>query len=210
MIIAAIVKKWGRGDGAIVGKGWGAVMALLFLNAVATSIGRIVLADLPLNWDLSADPSIQAALSDSGQPFQSAELALAYLRQLPEFAGLPENAIPAFLASHIRASGNHFRLNYDQRLIQSLSRFAGRSFDLEALIRKIEAPVLLIGGKSGRPPIARQRFYPESTIADLTSDKPVHFALPRQLLLVLGFLTTAVLPLNPRSDKEHPGNAVPL
>ena len=71
----------------VIGKGWGALLALGLARLPELTVSRLVVADLGLPWKLTIDEAV--ATASQGPGFTSLEEARRVLAGSAEFEGLP-------------------------------------------------------------------------------------------------------------------------
>lgn len=193
---AAVFDRYRSAARAVIGIGWGAVVALLALRASRVPISHFVSAELPLDFSVDTDPVIASSLAAPGSTFASAEAALAFLLATPEFAGANGVASPT-LTHRIRHSATGWRLNHDDGIVQRTQDFAGRHFDLAALFPGPPVDLMLMYGRrpEATEAAALARFRsaaPSRTIVSgLGAGHRLLLREPGELLTILGFLRSA-------------------
>lgn len=177
---ASVVGKYARG-GAVLGMGWGALIALLGLGVARVRPNKIIAVDLPLDFSIDTDPVIARAFADRGRTFTTAAEAAAYVRSSPEFAALPPDAD---LTHRVRAEGAGYRLSHDDEVMHRTADFGGRGYDLRQVLAGTGTQTLLLsaGVPSSETPA-------NCTVAGgLSPAGPLLLSSAAEQLMVLGFL----------------------
>lgn len=134
----------------LVGMGWGAVIGLLGARMAGVVPASLVICELPLDYDVGADPVVRRAEADLGRRFADEGEGLRHLLTSPEFSMLRPRNAP--LLHRLVAAGTGFRLNYDDAIVARTAAFGGRVFDVARLFPEAGARTLLVYG--GTPPEA--------------------------------------------------------
>lgn len=176
---AAVLDKYGR-DATILGCSWGAVIALLGLALAGGKPRPFIAVDLRLDFSIDDDPVIAQAALDRGKGFPSAQAALEHVRKSPEFYALPPGAD---ISNRIRVDGAHYRLNYDDAILQPTQYFGGRRYDLnQTLAARGTSVLLLSAGPAQQAPAAF------TSIGELGRQGPLLLRSPHEHYLILGYL----------------------
>ena len=174
----------------IVGKGWGALLALLLNTRVNFELERLVVSDVPLLWSVNVDTLPRPELA------AGADLAAARdgLVASPEFAGMrPERAAELAAGRLRQAPDGTVSLAYDPSIIEPLRRFAENALDTASLLKKLGVPLLyLTAGRlsdGDRQALDAVGLPPGSVRAEeLRPGGRVHFTSSREQVLLLRFL----------------------
>lgn len=182
----------------VVGKGWGALLALGLARLPELTVSRLVLADLGLPWKLSIDDAVAGAAKGPG--FTSLEEARRLLAGSTEFRGLaPRRALP-LIDGRLRQTDVGYGLDFDPALLsaEATARFA--KVRITPLLEGIRARLLYLSA-AGLPQRDRLRLHaimaaaPNRTFADnLSRTTRLHFTSSHELLLTLGFLVNRYTP----------------
>lgn len=177
---AAVLAKY-AGGGAVLGMGWGALIASLGLGVARLRSNKVVAVDLPLDFSIDTDPVIVRAFADRGRSFASVGDAIAHVRTSPEFTGL---AADADLTHRVRLDGAVCRLSHDDEVTHRTADFGGRGYDLRQVLAGSRAPTLLLsaGAASSDAPANC------TVIGDFCAKGPLLLRSAAEQLLVLGFL----------------------
>ncbi|WP_299642641.1 alpha/beta hydrolase [Devosia sp.] len=188
--LMALIQRFKRGPTIIIGKGWGALVALLLNVRMTLDLDRLIATDVPLNWTVDEDrlPSADAL------EFATLEQARQSVLGSPELANLPEPAASALVDGRVRqTTGGRYALRFDPVLVGQLRRVQQRSLDTTRLFARIRSPLLYLSANP-LPQGERNRLQaalanPQSAIAEsLSPGGQIHFNSAHQQLLVLGFL----------------------
>lgn len=186
---------------AVVGKGWGAVLALGLAQTPEVSVSRLVLADLGVPWKLQVDDAVAEAARGPG--FTALDEARGLLATSTDFRGLSPKRALSLIDGRLRQNARGYTLNFDPALLsaEAIGRFG-----------KVSTPRLFAGVKarmlymSAGPVSLRDRARLRSVLsetpggsisvaANLTKAPHVHLVSDHELLLTLGFLLNR-LPLD--------------
>lgn len=189
---AAVLQKYGTAKTAVIGLGWGAVIALVLLNRTRAPVAKLLLCEVPLNFSPLADPVITRAIADAGMSFATREEAARHILTSPEFESIKAGD-PGQVAHRMRPAEGRFRLNHDDGIVARLGNFAGRTFDLAQLLRKPAAQTLLLYGRAldeaSRTTVDRLRPAARIDCVDgLTPSGPLLLRTVPELLVALGFI----------------------
>jgi pimeloyl-ACP methyl ester carboxylesterase len=185
---AAALAKYGTDRPAIIGMGWGGLIAMLAADLSVTRATRIVITDLPLDFSVEGDAVIARALADAELSFATEQEALAHVAAGPEFAGQPDIDI-----RHRIESG--YRLAFDARIPLGTRRYGGRQYDLRALCGDRDAELLLMSGRANIG-VAEMRAYSASrpgtyVAAGQGEGERALLRTPAEIFTILGFLGSA-------------------
>ena len=177
---ASVLGKYAR-SGAVLGMGWGALIALLGLGVARVRPNKIIAVDLPLDFSIDTDPVIARAFADRGRSFANAAEAAAYVRTSPEFAALPKDAD---LTHRLRVDGSGYQLSHDDEVTHRTADFGGRGYDLRQVLAGTRTETLLLsaGMSEGDAPANC------AVVDGLSSAGPLLLRSPAEHLIVLGFL----------------------
>lgn len=182
----------------LIGKGWGALLALGVAGLPEANVSRLVLADLGFPWRYAVDEAIAEA--SRGPHFTSLEEARQLLATNSEFDGLQPGRKLSLIDGRLRQANEGYRLDFDPALLseEALARFA--KVATNGLFEGVTARTLYLsaGAIPGRD---RQRMRrvglpsPTRSVAEnVAPGKRVHFTSAHELLLTLGFLDSRSLP----------------
>ena len=182
----------------LVGKGWGALLALGLAGMPELSVSRLILADLGFPWKLQVDEAVSAAVR--GPAFATLDAARQLLAASSEFEGMTPRRMLPLLDGRLRQSGDGYGLDFDPVLLseEAIGRFS--RMPTGALFAGVKARTLyLTGGALAERERERMREAgfpgPTRSIAEnVAPGKRAHFTSAHELLLTLGFLSSRALP----------------
>lgn len=177
---ASVLDKYARG-GAVLGMGWGALIALLGLGVARVRPKKIIIVDLPLDFSIDTDPVIARAFADRGRSFATAGEAAAYVRASPEFAALPGDAD---LAHRVRLDGAGYRLSHDDEVTHRTADFGGRGYDLRQVLAGTGTETLLLSASAASSDTPANC----TVVGGLSPAGPLLLRSAAEQLMVLGFL----------------------
>jgi pimeloyl-ACP methyl ester carboxylesterase len=178
----------------IIGKGWGALLALLLNAKMSFALDRLVVTDAPLSWSVDEDELPPADQLE----FASLEAARQSVLASRELANLPEPFAAILADGRIRATeSGRSALRFDPSLIAQLERYRGGALDTARLLARVSSPLLYLASNTlpdeDRSALQASLTNPGSTIADaLAPNGRIHFNSAHQQLLLLGFLKNRV------------------
>ncbi|MEO0916424.1 MAG: alpha/beta fold hydrolase [Pseudomonadota bacterium] len=186
-VLGAVLKAHHLQQNAILGQGWGAMMAVLFGTFVHVSFSRLFLCDLPLQWSYAADNKAQlwAQLSELA--------AISDAEFLREADALTHSELPgraAFLKAleaRIDAVEGKPRLSIDPAIFAHLEEGRDKSYDLAKALGNVRAPLTLLQGKTADLPlIGRQDVSGSADYVSLDHESDLSWANPALLFPVVG------------------------
>ncbi|MEL6640007.1 MAG: alpha/beta hydrolase [Pseudomonadota bacterium] len=145
-VLFALLKEHGLKQNAVLGQGWGAMIALLFESFMARPLENMYLVDLPAHWSYATDRAAQTWSA----------LALICTKSPQDFLAQAEKAVPQDLAGRdelltlaverVRiVEGNH-QLALDPAIFANLSKSETKNYTLESALSKLRSPTQLLQG----------------------------------------------------------------
>lgn len=196
--LLTLAQSLGNSPLMVIGKCWGAVLALGLARLPELTVSRLVVADLGFPWKLAVDDAVAKAANGPG--FTSLEEARRLLASSAEFDGLtPRRALP-LIDGRLRQTDVGYGLDFDPALLstEATARFA--KVRITPLFEGLRARLLYLSAGS-LPQRDRLRLRaimaaaPNRTFADdLSQAARLHFTSSHELLLILGFLLNRFLP----------------
>jgi pimeloyl-ACP methyl ester carboxylesterase len=195
--LMAVMQRFADRRIIIVGKGWGALLALLLNVKLTFDLERLIIADAPLLNSSQGD-----RLSETAQiEFDTLDEARHSILASSEFAGIPEPTASALAEGRVRRSeGGRFALRLDPALVHRLTRLRDRDRSVNAvgLLERVKSSVLYLSAdmlsEHERRILRAAMVSPLSALADgLAPGGRVHFNFAHQQLLVLGFLESRLI-----------------
>lgn len=194
-VLANIMRHFGTADNNIViGKDWGAGIALLVLSRMGARVGKVVISDLEPVWTPEGAPDVQRLMRDADRTFESLDEARNYVLEGGSLASLSPVTREAFLMRRIRRDEAGFRMQWDPGLAHKFAQLKVRSFNLSRLLMGTSSEALLLYGpkvsEAERKVIdAITTLRPQTHMVDgLTEAGPVHYSDFGQVMLTLGFI----------------------
>jgi pimeloyl-ACP methyl ester carboxylesterase len=183
---------------SIIGKGWGALLALGVAGLPEANVVRLVLADLQFPWRLTVDDTIAGAVRGAALPTLEAARQLVVAGS--EFAGVQPSRMLSLIDGRLRQVDGGYRLDFDPALLseEALARFSQIATD--PLFSDIKARILYMTASALGD---RERHHlrgvgipsPTRSFAESVGlSERIHFTGAHELLLTLGFLTSRFLP----------------
>ena len=183
----------------LVGKGWGALLAIGLASLPEISVSRLVLADLGFPWKLQVDEAVAEAAKGPG--FATLKEARQLLAASAEFEGMNPRRMLPLIDGRLRQAGKGYGLDFDPVLLsEEASRFT--KMTTGPLFEGVKARTLyMTGGPLGQSERSRLREvgFPgasRSIAENVAPGKRVHFTSAHELLLTLGFLSSRSLPID--------------
>jgi pimeloyl-ACP methyl ester carboxylesterase len=183
----------------VIAKGWGGLLTLLLLRHFKFNLKRLVLADLPLRWDIGQ--SAQWVAAAQGLAFPSLDHARRSLSALTEFRTLSTAAANAVIDTRVAHSDEGaYKLAFDPKILTAAARYDNQTVDTGPLLHGVNSWMLHL---SSDPLSDADRV----RLSALLSERPnqdfadglavggrIQFDTAHQRLLTLGFLGTRVMP----------------
>jgi len=182
----------------VVGKGWGALLALALARLPEVTVSRLVVADLSFPWKLAVDEAVAEATTRPGS--YSLEEARRLLADSREFRGLPPRQALSLIDGRLLQVDGGYGLNFDPALLSTEATLRFAKVRITPLFEGLGAPLLYLSAANLsqrdrmrlRPIMAASanRAYADN----LSRAARLHFVTPHELLLTLGFLLSRWVP----------------
>jgi len=198
LALVTLIGSLGAARVNLVGKGWGALLAVGLAGMPEISVSRILLADLGFPWKLEVDEAVAEA--GRGPGFATLDAARQLLAASSEFAGMHPRRMLPLLDGRLRQKGGGYSLDFDPALLSDEAVGRYDKVMTGPLFSGVKARALYMTAgalderdrkrlrEAGFPGPAR------SLAENVAASKRVHFTNPHELLLTLGFLTSRSLP----------------
>jgi pimeloyl-ACP methyl ester carboxylesterase len=192
--LVSLVQSSGDRRIAVIGKGWGALLALGLLQTGEASVTKLVLADLGMPWRLTVDDEIAAAAAGPG--FATLGEARRLLAESTEFNGLPPRQALSLIDGRLRQVSGGYGLDFDPAVLSAAATKRFSRVSTPGLLAGLKARTLYL---SAGPIVMRDRAKlreiasktPDRSFSfagDLSRSGRIQFSSAHEQLLTFGFL----------------------
>lgn len=195
--LLTLMQTLGKTKFAVIGKGWGGLLALGLAHLPEVSVTRMVITDLPIDWRAKLDPPL---IEGARSGYASADAARTALAASEEFAGPFAELNRPIIEGRLRQGQAGTSLAFDPALLSPEGSLRQLRASSQKAYDGVKSRLLLLSASAlGERRGAKLREIieasPRRTYADaLAPGGRVHFNTGHQLLLTFGFLESAYTP----------------
>ncbi|WP_322892162.1 MULTISPECIES: alpha/beta hydrolase [unclassified Yoonia] len=150
-VLLAALKTHGLNNTALLGQGWGAMIAVLLDRVAHRRFSQLYLLDLPGQWAFEVDQSAQtwSKLAHIKSPNKSAFLKEIDAAVPPEMPGRTE--LLDLVVERARLVDGLYGLNVDPAIFRHLKENSDKVYDLDVALLSANAPIWLFSGMHSIP-----------------------------------------------------------